>query len=326
MNCTFKKWLEARELQMGTYPDEIDPIQKDEEFRVYHGFYSVTDAINIAIHGTSGGMRAKRVYSYESENNPKGMFVTLDLKTAQKNFAGGTQPTVMQFVTKESELQPPTWPGGGWTGQGQMAQFFYQHPKGARLGRAEKMKQDREQAQQSQYKSISQSHRPELANTLFGSEMQALFVGHLEASRIEGFHVQRQQKDYRRIDDPWEFISREQFVQEFGQEFKYKGAADDYSRYRMFTPNQEFSWQQINNHLNDEYRKFQKNPLETEEDAYHGGIGPLMPRDFKQGMKRNNFESIFAQYFWPKQLPQLHRWIVNMYRQHGPPDLSKGKL
>jgi hypothetical protein len=310
----FKNWLESRDFHLGMDPDQIDPLKENEEIRVYHGFYSINDAINIALHGTSGKMRAKRVYSYESENNPRGMFITLDLKTAKKNFAAGTQPTVMQFVVKEDELEPPTWPGGGWTGQGQMAKYFYEHPAGSRLGRIEKIKQDKEEAKQSKYKSISQSHRPELANLLFGSEMQALFVGHLEANRIEGFHVQRQQKEYRRVNDPWEFISREQFIKEFSNNFNYERVADDNSKYRIFTPNQDFDWQQIAKYFNDKYRK----SLETEVDVYNF-IGVIMPKDFKKAMSRDVFESTFSQYFWPKQLPQLHRWIMKMKRSYGNP-------
>lgn len=318
----FKTWLEARELEMGTYPDDIDPIKEGEEFRVYHGFYSYADAINIALHGTSGGMRAKRVYSYESENNPRGIFVTLDRKTAQKNFAGGSQPTVMQFVANENELKPPTWPGGGYTVQGQMAQYFYQHPKGERMGRIEAMKRAKEDALQSRYDAISKSHRPELANTLFGSEMQALFIGHLEPDRIEGFWVQRQQKDYRSIDDPWEFIERDVFLKEFGEDFDYKSAADDYSRYRMFTPNQDFSWEGVAEYMSDQYRNYE---LSSEQEVYDQVVGALMSNDFKKDMQRANFEARFSQYFWPKQLPQLYNWVKKMYRKYGEPDSRRGK-
>lgn len=319
----FKLWLEARELEMGTYPDEIDPIKEDDEFRVYHGFYSYSDAINIALHGTSGGLRAKRVYSYESENNPRGLFVTLDRKTAQKGFAGGSQPTVMQFVAKESELRPPVWPGSGYTVQGQMAQYFYQHPKGERIGRAEAQKKAKEDAMKSRYDAISKSNRPELAQMLFGSEMQALFVGHLDPDRIEGFWVQRQQDpDYRKITDPWEFLTREQFIEEFGKDFDYKGVADDDTRLRMFTPDEDFSWERVAQYINDEYNKYD---IKSELDTYDQVIGALMGRDFKKDMRRDYFEAKFKQYFWPKQLPQLYNWIKKMYRQYGEPDTRRGE-
>jgi hypothetical protein len=308
----FKKWLESREFHLGMNPEEIEPIKKHDKLRVYHGFYSIADAINVALHGTSGKIKAKRVYSYESDNNPRGIFVTLDLKTAKENFSSSS--AVMQFSALESELEPPVWPSGSYTVQGQMAQYFYQHPQGAKIGRAEKLKQEKEKASKDQYKAISQSHRPELANTLFGREMQALYMGHLEPNRIEGFHVQRKQKDYRTTDDPWEFISVQDFINEFGQNFDYKSASDYNSRYRMFTPDQEFSWQQMANHINNKYQKYN---LKTEEDVYKKIIKIFMPKDFKEGLKRNNFERIFSQYFWPKQLPYLHRWIVKMHKKYG---------
>lgn len=305
----FKQWLEAREISSGFDINNIDPIKKEDEFRVYHGFYNVNDAVNIALHGTSGKITTKRVYSYESENNPKGLFVTLNIKTAKK-FAAGIQPVVMQFVAKENELQPPTWPGNSWTGQGQMAQYFYQHPKGAKLGRIEKIKQDQEEAKKSSYKAISQSNRPELANILFGSEMQALFVGDLNSNRIEGFYVQRKQKEYLRVDDPWEFLSTQQFIKEFKDNFNYKATTDERSQYRIFMPDQEFNWQQMAKYFNDKYKK----NLNTEEDVYRF-LKDALVGNFKITMKRDNFESIFSQYFWPKQLPKLHRWMVKMYRK-----------
>jgi hypothetical protein len=328
----FREWLETRDL--GRDPagrmipiDEIDPIQQGEDFRVYHGFYRHDDAINIARHGTSGKLRAKRVYSYESENNPKGLFVTLDVKTAQKGFASGMQPTVMQFIANEKDLDPPTWPGGSYTVQGQRAPYFYEHPSGARIGRAQKEKEDEEEARKSEWPALSQSHRPGLAQTLFGSERQALFVGHLDPKDIEGFWMQRQQNhDYRRIDDPWEFINREKFIQEFSKDdWKYPSSlGDEYAKYRAFSPNAEFKWEGLIEFLRNQYNDKRS---KSEESAYNQFVGALLMgnRDFKKTMKRNEFESAFGQYIWPKQMPALHKWIRKMYKQHGKPKFNYDK-
>ena len=318
IQTNFRKWLEVRELKLGTYPDDIAPIKKGEEFRVYHGFYSIDDAINIALHGTSGKLRASRVYSYESENNPKGLFVTLDREIAQSRFAGGSQPTVMQFTVNEKDLEPPTWPNGKYTVQGEMAPYFYQDPRGSRIARAQTKVSDEEQAKQSKFAALSQSHRPGLAQTLFGSELQALFIGHLNPEDIEQFWIQQKQLDYRRVDDPFVPISREEFLEKFGKNFKYSSnLGDQNSRWRAFKPNDEFSWEGLAKYLKDNFSKKTSTELET----YHQFVGAslLGKRDFKDTMKRNRFEDRFKQYLWPKQLPAFHRWIQKMNKQYGEP-------
>jgi len=318
----FREWLnEQREMKRGTHPDEIDPIQQGEQFKVYHGFYNFADAINIAMHGVSGKMRVGRTYSYESENNPKGMFVTLDRDTAGKEFAGGPdKAVVMEFIADEKDLEPPTWPGGSYTVQGQMAPYFYEDPRGARVGRAAKKKEDEEAARKSQFPAISQSHRPGLAQTLFGSELQALFMGDLNPEHITQFWVQAKQQgqDYRGYNDPWTAMTREQFLQQYGQDFKPKdNLADRYADSRMLEPADDWNWQKAAQNFSQRFR--QDNPITTEKEFYDDFIGSLTFGGVLPYLKGRMLEQRFGQYIWPKQLPGLHRWIQQMYRQYGEP-------
>lgn len=327
----FRQWFaEAdREFTFPTPPDEIDPIQKGDRFRVFHGFYNMNDAINIAMHGASGKMRVGRTYSYESENNPKGMFVTLDLKKIASKFAGGVKTgVIMEFVADESELQPPTWPGGGYTVQGQMAQYFYQHPQGARMGRAQSLKDDEEEARKSSYPAISQSHRPGLAQTMFGSEMQALFTGDLDPGRIVRFWVQDAEEgaDYRLTTSDWVPYTREQFLEKYGQDFDAgsNSLADSDARWRGMSPSQEFNWQAIADWFNREYRSRKEKKIETEKQLYDEFVGALVHEPIEKFLHTpRSVERTFGQYLWPRQLPRLQRWIVQMYRQHGEPQPYK---
>ena len=48
------------------------PLKDTETIRVYHGFYSYNTALEILKKGLSGKERARRIYSFESGNNPYG--------------------------------------------------------------------------------------------------------------------------------------------------------------------------------------------------------------------------------------------------------------
>jgi hypothetical protein len=322
----FKVWFinEAeREFAYPFYPDEVSPLQKDDVFRVYHGFYNMNDAINIALHGTSGKLRVGRTYSYESENNPKGLFVTLDMNKIASKFAGGHIGVIMEFMAKESELEPPTWPGGSYTVQGQMAPYFYQDPRGARLGRLAKKKEDEEEARKSSYVSIAQSHRPGLAQSMFGSEVQALYVGDLNPKNIISFWVQapEQGAQYRSTKQEWAKMTREKFLEEYGKDFSpHKSSlADKEASYRALPPDDDFTWETVAEWFNNKVRSRSENKIRSEQDLYNQLVGALTARDGVMGIltKPRHIESVFGQYFWPRQLPQLYKWIKKMYREHG---------
>ena len=322
----FREWLLEAERQMSfpTHPDEIAPIQQGEQFRVFHGFRDIADALVIAKYGTSGKLRAPRVYSYESDNNPKGIFVSLDLKKIAAQFAGGySHGVVMEFIADEKDLEPPTWPGGSYTVQGQMAPYFYQDPRGARMGRAAKKQEDEEIAKQSQFPAISQSHRPALAHTLFGSEMQALFVGDLEPQEITRFWFQEPDEgvDYRRTNSEWKPLTREEFLQKFDQErFQSKNPADRHASYRALSPKQDWDWQTVAQWFNNRFRAKSEAPLQTEKDVYDEFAGALIHHGVKKLlMTPRGVEQTFGQYLWPRQLPQFYNWLKQMYRQYGEP-------
>ena len=318
----FRIWLEAeaREFGAGTVPWEIEPMEKGDKFRVYHGFYNFTDAVNVALHGLSGGMRIGRVYSYESENNPRGLFVTLNLDKAQKDFAGGQKGVVMEFVADERELEPPVWPSGSYTVQGQMAPYFYEDPRGARIARQDAKRRAEEEAKKSQYDVYSQSHRPGLAWTLFsGREMQALFVGNLNPERIERFWIQvpEPEKTYRSILSDWKPMTREEFLAEFGQDFKAQGVADEYAQYRLLQPEDEFDTDKVIKSFNQEYNK----DVDSEKKLYDEFIGSLVHGPVMGTFKdRSKLVSRFGQYIWPKQMPGLVKWVRKMFKKHGEPE------
>lgn len=320
----FKQWFieTAREISHGTYPEDISPIQQGEQFRVYHGFYNPDDAVNIAKHGTSGKLRAKRVYSYESENNPKGLFVTLDKNKIASRFAGGQKVgVIMEFIANESDLKPPVWPGGGYTTQGQMAQYFYQDARGSRLARNAKIQDDEEEARKSPYPSVSQSHRPGLAQTLFGSEMQALFVGDLNPDSIVKFWIQEPEEgvDYRVTTSEWKPISREEFIEKFDTD--KKAQYSDNAKYRTLSPEDDFNWQKSAEWYNNKYGAMDhKEQIRSEEDFYRTFIGALVHGKMIDALRSpREFERLFDNYFWPKQIPQLYQWTKKMYRKYGDP-------
>lgn len=162
------------------YPDDYKPLKDSDVIRVYHGFRDLRDVVKLFRYGLSGKDFADRVYSYEYNNNPRGLFVSIS-PTIAKEFGH----YVIEFQTKVSDLEAPVWPGGGYTVQGQMAQYFNgeEDRENARLSR-------RADAKKSKYDSIRDSDRPELAELLYSSgEAQALFVGELNANSVRAVWV-----------------------------------------------------------------------------------------------------------------------------------------
>lgn len=183
------------------------PFKIGETIRVYHGFRSFHEAINVAMNGLSGKKDVGRTYSYESGNNPRGLFVTLDLNTA-KEFAGSHPPSVIiEFQTKYEDLESPVWAGkGSYFVQGEMTQSFRNEKE-----RKEAQVQARELAKKNTDERIAQSDNPEVANWLFGGEHQALFVGDLNPNGIRAFWVSTSD----RYNAPYTRYSRQQFLDKF---------------------------------------------------------------------------------------------------------------
>lgn len=178
-----------------------EPLSDNDTVRVYHGTSAVDFVIVALTKGLTGGTRANRKYSYEFNNNPKGLFVTPDLNIA-KEFGG----YVIEFHTKVRDLEAPVWPGGAFTAQGGLSGVFDSDDD----REAERIKQ-RMKWSDSEYDYIAQSSRPELAALLLmGGESQALFTGDLNSNSIRAVWAS---PDPSRIGQTYKRMSTKQFMQ-----------------------------------------------------------------------------------------------------------------
>lgn len=167
--------------QLPKSASEQEPLKDSDTIRVYHGVNVNRDIAKIMTVGLSGKERANRRYSYEGNNNPRGLFVTIDLDVA-KEFG----PFIIEFHAKVSDLEAPVWPDGAYTVQGGYASYFDSDNDRNKATQAA-----RERAKKDKDLSISQSDKPELANTLFAfGESQALFTGELNPNSIRAVWVQ----------------------------------------------------------------------------------------------------------------------------------------
>jgi len=275
-------------------------FSEDDRLVLYHGFHNGFDAVLTARHGLSGKDRPGRRYSYEADNNPRGLFVSLDLKTV-KEFSGVYGPAVIvEFNAKYSELEAPVWPGGGYTVQGQAAQYFGNNldkREAARLAR-------RAKAKSSNIPTIATSARPELAATLLGSEFQALFVGDLNPNRVRALWVKDPGPDgVQRYGGSFKRLSRSAFLKQYGDAWKKVdldtaagGLGSIIAVNRKtggFRPADEWDAEKFINHVLKDRNK---------------GAG-------KHKLTRDEVEEILSsmghsayRYVWPKQLPGLKAW------------------
>lgn len=208
--------------------NEKEPLSDEDTVLVYHGTNS-TKLVNIWItKGLTGDVKANRTYSYEFNNNPKGLFVTPDLDTA-KEF--GT--IIVEFHTKVKDLESPVWPTGTFTGQGQMSGIF-DNPE----EREKERMRVRGISSKSEYDYIRDSDRPELANILLsGGERQALFVGDLNPNAIKAVWIKNEpekaKSTYTRL-SPKEFISK--IENKELDNFRFNADVEDKSRMKLVKP------------------------------------------------------------------------------------------
>lgn len=194
------KESERHTLAPGKSPEERPVLKDSDVLRVFHGFREIEDAVSACLYGISGKSKVGRAYSYEADNNPLGLFVTTNPKTASE-FGG----TIIEFNCKVEELEAPVWPNGSYTVQGQMAEYF----SGDKSKREKAREDARERARKSEYESVSKSDRPELAKTLMNfGESQALFVGDLRPNRI--IRIWKRSRENGKLSA----ISREDFIKE----------------------------------------------------------------------------------------------------------------
>ena len=279
--------------------EKEEPFEEDTEIRVYHGFRDMNDAIITAKYGISGQERAGRVYSYEANNNPMGLFITSNFNSA-KEFT--THGSIMEFVCKFSELEIPVWPGGGYTVQGEMSQRW--DSEDIEGQRQEAILKQREEARQSEYEAIAKSSRPEVAQMLTSpGEYQALFIGNLNPSRISKFWIQEKQEDYARVDDPWKEMSKDEFI----ETIQYSMSKDLSGRERM----------------TDQHRDIENKAFAPEDAFNHETLLQKISEHGYDAVKilelikrwgEDQAQSILKDYVWPNQSQGLNEWIKSLFQ------------
>ena len=232
-----------------SYRNDREPLKDTDKIRVYHGFYGVADALTTLMHGLSGQMRAARVYSYESGNNPKGLFVSTDFDVVKKNFAGSG--IIIEFDTYATNLEAPVWAGqDGYFVQGQMTKNFKDDEERNQevLRKREKYSKEDPEGDYSNNR-ISKSDRPELADTIYNNyEKQALFMGHLNPNEIKNVWFNEGRYFRNKINEPWERYDRKTFLRKYGQTLKNDTKDNDKihrAGNKLFKPNDDFSMEKL---------------------------------------------------------------------------------
>lgn len=282
------------------------PLMDNETIRLYHGFYDIMDAIIFAMHGMSGKeIIANRVYSYETVNNPKGLFVTINLETAKLFSCPGV---ILEFDSRVSDLEAPVWHGGrGYFGQGAMTTGFSD-----RSGKEREVQRmaNREKAKNSSSPLIFKSDRPELAEWIFGPENQALFIGDLNPNMIRQYWVSEDAIKHRQS-GPYVRMSRKEFLKVYGIPYIEKIKQDQVAREKeigSFSYNSELA--KVNSSkLFKPADNYDKNSAITNLQAEHGYIENI-ERLFDEWVKdaqEGNYSAIhqMRDWFWPKQLKQM---------------------
>jgi hypothetical protein len=218
------------------------PLKDTDVLRLYHGFYDSHHAIEFCKYGVSGKSFANRNYSYESNNNPYGLFVTLDFNVA-KQFSSpvGNTAVIIEFQTSANNLEAPIWPGGSYTVQGQYSQYWNGDTfKDKMLDRERGRGETKDKILQSTNPDlvyIKQSDRPELAFSLFNtSEAQALFIGDLNPNMIRAVWV------YEGTSSPKHGTFSRFSVKDFLKKYEFKlTVKNSKSGNKVYKPNEEWS-------------------------------------------------------------------------------------
>ena len=259
-------------------------MQDDDTIIVYHGFssYSFKQALLIAKYGLSGQERANRIYSYEYNNNPNGLFVTINFNVAKKEFA--KSGIIMEFATKIRNLEAPVWPGGrSYYVQGEFTQSFKDDKE-----REEQRVKNREKYKNSPHPAINQSDRPELAWSLYKDpESQALFIGNLNPNMIRAFWVNERLITDRRTGGEWIRLSRKEFLKKYYNEEYFKNDEELFKRQnKIFMPDDNFDIIKFKNYL-------------SERDYDYS--------EFIEYYIKNWDNYVINMYFYPKQINQLKK-------------------
>lgn len=280
------------------------PLRDSDIIRVYHGFNNYEDAIMAVKFGFSGKEKAKRVYSYESNNNPYGLFVTLDFETAKKFTHPRSKKgisVILELSVKVSDLEAPVWPGGSYTVQGQMAQFWKDEKDRYKQGTLKA----REEAKNSDIDFITNSDRPEVAATLMGSEKQALFIGDINPNMIKSVFYGESGKHginpsrFERM-APKKFLNKfesHEPERNYDNTISNKGMEYNRKKNKFFNPNDEFSMDKLDKIIKDKNYGY---------DSAEELVGILI--------KHNELEN----YFYPKQIKQINSMeLINENKLRG---------
>jgi len=265
-----------------------DPLLDSEVIRVYHGFYSEDDIKKVLEKGLSGQVRAKRIYSYESGNNPKGLFVTIDLKKAQEFGSGSGM--LIEFSSRVSDLEAPVWVDGrSYFVQGEYTKSFKDMEE-----REQQRLINRQSAVKSAYDYISKSDRPELAESIFDNpEKQALYIGNLNPNMIKAIWYNEKLHKDRRYGGEWERLSRKDFMKRLGINI------DKRDRLINYYPNDEFILDEFVNDLMKRERYSIKNIIK------------LLERNILPEIIDKDDYTLMEWGFYPKQINKLYELYNN---------------
>jgi hypothetical protein len=273
------------------------PFKKGETIRVYHGMNDMNDVINTVMYGISGKDRANRRYSYESVNNPTGLFISLDLQTV-KEFSGSFG-AILEFHAKYEDLEAPVWAGKeSYFIQGEYTQQFRNEKE-----RKQAQQAAREKAKKHEDERVSKSDNPEVANWLFGAEYQALFTGDLNPNSIRAIWYK---EGDRNINSTYKRYTRKEFIDKIAkpklanikEKRKEKGSwgyseKADKGEDKIFLPREDWNKEEFIRRL------INKNTSNDEENIEYI---KKMVNEWISDKRQNEY---IYQYLYPRQLDQL---------------------
>ena len=274
-----------------------EPLMDNDKIRVYHGFNSWTDVKEILKHGLSGKERARRIYSYESGNNPSGLFVSIDLNKIKKDFS--YSGVIIEFTTKVSDLEAPVWVGGrSYFVQGEYTKSFKDLDE-----REQQRLINRELHGKNEFDFISKSDRPELAQTIFENpERQALYIGDLNPNMIKYIWYKEPYDPKKRGEERnWERYTRNDFINYINKEFKKdknkREVNTKLNDYQLYYPNDEFT-------IEDFIKRVESRENEKDKERFSNGRFQAYLKHYLDDEHCNEYE--LRQFgFFPRQIKEI---------------------
>jgi hypothetical protein len=228
------------------------PLKDNQTIRIYHGIDNSMDLKSFLEYGTSGKIRAGRNYSYEANNNPNGLFVTIDLNIA-KRFGN---KYIIEFHSRVSDLEAPVWPSGAFTVQGQESQSWNSPEE-----REEYRNKLRMELKNDSNPVISKSDRPELADSLYNnSEHQALYIGDLNSNSIRAIWVSKTPEKSGNYSE-YERYDRKNFLEKFKDDLSKEGYSNDRNeigKNKILKPREDVTVENLINGIQKHMLNFQK--------------------------------------------------------------------